>query len=336
MKQQINNRIFFIALLVLFVCNSQGATPGGSSATNTQTTTINPTDSETSVGTQAAAASVTKPFLWRIENAAGKPCYLFGSIHLGYRKVSTWPNSLKAIFRNADAVYFEIPFDQETMAKIAAGMSDPANSLSKTLPPALYSRAAEKLKQIAPALNMSTYDALGVIEFGVQLMALESVDSNSVPLDILLYYQSANLLGKHVGGLETVEEEFSALRCLNKSEEVECLRAMLDYMDVCKTRGRTAGGELIDVYLTGDMEKLTAFSKNQMSGCSESTIRHFEEAFLTKRNQRFAERIAKKLRQSPEQSQVFVLGALHFGEPDSVLEFLRKEGFKSERVTSLQ
>lgn len=339
MKQQINTRIFFIALFILFVCNSQGAELGGlggSSATNTQPTTINPTDNETSVGTQAAAANVTNPFLWRIETAGGKPCYAFGSIHLPDKRVTNWPKPLKEVFRIADAVYFEIPFDQQTLAKAAESMCDPDQSLTKALPPDLYSRAEARLKQIAPAMKIQLFDRLSVTAFVAQLLVLEGADPSAVPMDLLVYRQMANLPGKTVGGLETVEEQSAAFNCLTQPEALEYLRSTMDYMDACKQRGTSVCKEMINAYLGGDLQQIMASYNGSMKGCTESTVRKFNEALLTNRNRRLAERIVKKMREHPEQKQIFVLRVAHYAEPDGVLEFLRKEGFKTERVTSLQ
>jgi uncharacterized protein YbaP (TraB family) len=294
--------------------------------------------SQTQPSQQPVKPGLTKPFLWRVENPRGKACYAFGSIHLADKRVvAGWSKTLKDIFRNADAVYFEIPFDQETLAKVDQVMRTPGNSLAKLLPTDLYSRTEAKLKQIAPTMKLELFDELKPVAFGVKLFALEIAQQGPVPMDFLLYKQMANIPGKTVGGLESVEEQAAAFYCLTPSEDIEVLRASLDYMDACKQRGTSAFDEINNAYLSGDLEKLMAtMNSSMMSGVPETTIRKFNDALLTNRNRRLAERMAKKMKEHQNQTQVFVLGAAHYAEPHGVLDLLRQDGFKISRVTEFQ
>lgn len=68
------------------------------------------------------------------------------------------------------------------------------------------------------------------------------------------------------------------------------------------------------------------------TGYSPALRQRFDEELLAKRNRRMAERIAKKLRAAPDKSHFFALGAMHYVGQSSVLELLRKEGFKIDRI----
>lgn len=55
---------------------------------------------------------------------------------------------------------------------------------------------------------------------------------------------------------------------------------------------------------------------------------------LLTRNRRMADRIAEKVRGSPDKTFLFVVGAMHGLGQNSVVDLLAKAGLKVERVTN--
>jgi uncharacterized protein YbaP (TraB family) len=118
----------------------------------------------------------------------------------------------------------------------------------------------------------------------------------------------------------------------SEAEQLEMLRATLDEMDDAKARGTTCSGELLDAYLSGNLEALDREMQKSFTGYSPALRHRFEETLLYNRNRIMAKRIAEKLRGAADKSQLFVLGVAHFAGKGSVLELLQAEGFKIARV----
>jgi uncharacterized protein YbaP (TraB family) len=68
--------------------------------------------------------------------------------------------------------------------------------------------------------------------------------------------------------------------------------------------------------------------------CSPALQKRFEQSLLLTRNRRMADRIAEKVRGSPDKKFLFVVGAMHGLGQNSVVDLLAKAGLKVERVTN--
>lgn len=281
----------------------------------------------------ATPAAPSHPFLWRIETDGAKPSHVFGTIHSPSKQVIKLPPVVERAFAKADAVYCEIPFDAESLKETASAGIGAAMPLSQVLPQKLFHRADAALKRMSPELGVKLFEKAEVWVLATQLMVLEEqLKAPGVPFLDLLIYQSAQAARKEVGGIETVAEQLQAMNSLTGAEQISMLQATLDELDAARKLGQTAGAPLLAAYLSGSLDELDACFRRMMAGYSPSLRKHFDEELLAKRNRRMAERIAAKLHAAPDKSYFFALGALHFAGQDSVLEWLRKEGFKIERV----
>jgi uncharacterized protein len=279
----------------------------------------------------AAAADAPKPLLWKVEGK--KPSYVFGTIHLSSPEVTKLSPATKKALDSIDALYTEVPMDMAGQMKSAMALMG-NESLSEVLPKDLYSRAEAELKRINPALDLKPFDKLKTWALAITMVMLEEQFKNpgGLPLDAILY---ANIEGdgKKVGGIETFEEQMAVFDGFSKDDQISMLRATLDDMDRERKEGRSALDELRNVYLAGDLEKLDKTMNEWMTGLDPKLFERFMEALITKRNLVMSERIAKKLKEAPDKSQFFAIGAGHLGGDNGVLKLLEKQGFKLTRVT---
>lgn len=286
-------------------------------------------------GTAPAPARVASahPFLWRIATNGAKPSHVFGTIHLPSKEVIKLPAAVEQAFAKADAVYCEIPFDAESLKQTASAGTGAARPLSRVLPQELSRRADAALKWMAPELGLKLFENAEVWVLATQLMVLEEqLKAPDTPFLDLLIYQSAQAARKEVGGIETVAEQLQAMNSLTAAEQLSMLQGALDQLDSARKRGQTAGAPLLAAYLTGRLDDLDACFRTMMQGYSPSLRKRFDEELLGMRNRRMAERIAAKLRATPDKSHFFALGAMHYAGQGSVLELLGKKGFKIERI----
>lgn len=280
-----------------------------------------------------AGTATNRPFLWRIEAAGAKPSFVFGSIHIPHPATTNLPPAVAKALAEADAVYCELPFDEQTMREAALTAMAAERPLAEVLPTNLYARAEAEMRRILPALGIRPLERAEVWTLAFQLMVLEDqMKYPAIPPLDLLFYQRARAAGKEVGGLETLQEQLEAMRSFTHGEQVDLLRATLDDIADARQRGTSPTEELLAVYLAGDSAALDREADRVLSTYSPALRQRFEQTLLGGRNRVMADRIVKKLNAAPGRSHVFVLGALHSIGQGSVVERLAAAGLKVERV----
>lgn len=283
------------------------------------------------VAVQAWAAD--KPFLWQIDGGGQKPSYLFGSIHIPTPAVTNLVPSVERAFQGADAVFCELAFDDATLAKIAQASMSAKQPLSQALPPALYARTEAEMRRVVPGFKLASLERAEIWAVGCSLAMLEyQVRYPRVPPLDLLLYQRAQAAGKMTGGLETADEQLAAMGGFTPAEQVDMLDAALDELEAMRRRGQSPVERLLTVYRSGDAEAVDREVNRSMERCSQDLQRRFEESLLAERNKKMAERIAAKVRASPDKSFFFVVGALHGLGKGSVVERLGQSGLKVGRA----
>lgn len=281
----------------------------------------------------AAQVWAGQPFLWRLEAGAGKPSYLFGSIHVPSPAVTNLAPSVCQALAASDAVYCELPFDAATMMTIMRGSMSAKIPLSQALPPDLYARAEAELKRVVPSMRLASMETAEIWALASTLALLEyQIKYPTVsPLDLVLF-QRGQVLGKATGGIETAQEQLDAMNAFTQDEQVAMLKAMLDDADALRKHGEDPVKRLLDAYLEGDTEAIDREVNRSYETCPPSLRQRFETLLLTERNRRIAERIAQRIRAAPDKGTFFVVGALHGLGKGSVIELLGSSGVKVTRV----
>ena len=103
-------------------------------------------------------------------------------------------------------------------------------------------------------------------------------------LDLALYGK-AQLEGKEVGGLETVEEQLGVFEHFSTREQVEFLRTILREM---QKPGKGPVEQLIQLYLAGDLDALSREVNRQMTK-DETLLKKINRVMFTERDQRMAD-----------------------------------------------
>jgi uncharacterized protein YbaP (TraB family) len=275
-----------------------------------------------------------KPFLWRIEGGT-KPSYVFGTIHLATKDVTTLgPNTTKAV-ESADALFTEIPMDVGGQMKAAMGVITSGQALSEVLPKEIFERCEAELKRINPALTLQPFERMKIWALGVSLPLLEEQFKNpgGQPLDAILYAK-AEAAKKEVGGLETVESQMAVFEQFSKEDQIAMLKATLDDMAKSRKEGSAPLAELKQAYLSGDLAQLE--KKFNDSSMDPKLLARFNDALLTKRNHGMAESIAAKIKAAPGKTFFFAVGAGHLIGDEGLLKLLEKQGYKLTRVTETE
>jgi len=272
-----------------------------------------------------------RPLLWRVGGKDGG--YVFGTIHLSGPRETTLPACVDSAFADAGEVYCEIPLDAASQMKVAAGMLSGSGNLKETLPAELYARVEARLKQINAALTLEPFQKMPVWALAVTLALLEEQLKNPLgkPLDAQLY-ERAERAGKKVGGIETLDEQLAVLGGLSPADQLSMLRSTLESTDKEKKEGRSAIEELREAYLSGDLARLEATMQSQMGEMEPELAKRIEEALLTVRNRRMADRIAAMLKKPGAGPRFFAIGAGHLYGETGVVRLLQDAGLAVERV----
>ena len=254
------------------------------------------------------------------------------------------PPAVEQAFKSSAAVFTEIPMDAALQIGMMSKMMLPGDqNLSEVLGPELYARLSGTIQRALPKdspgpLGAAMTAMLARMKPWAAMMQLTMIEflpdmmAGSKPLDTMLF-DRAKSEGKETGGLETIDEQLAVFEVLTMDEQVRMLRLTLDTMDEAHKAGNSASRELIDGYLTGDLDKLAAMSNDSMKGEAELQKKFMARA-LDDRNQVMVDRLLVKRAERPTKTCFFAVGTLHYAGEEGIVALLQKKGIKVTRVTA--
>ncbi|XP_069736128.1 metalloprotease TIKI1-like isoform X3 [Phaenicophaeus curvirostris] len=266
-------------------------------------------------------------FLWTIKR--DPPSYFFGTIHVPYTRVWDFiPENSKKAFQQSHIVYFELDLtDPYTISALTSCQLLPqGKNLQDVLPHDIYCRLKRHLEYVKLMMpSWMTPDQRGKGLYAdylfnaiagnwerkrpvwVMLMvnSLTEVDikSRGVPVLDLYLAQEAERLRKQTGAVEKVEEQCHPLNGLNFSQVPNFINATLLAH-----------------------ERITA----------QEIDSYFRQELIYKRNERMGLRVKDLLEEYPDKSFFFAFGAGHFMGNNTVIDVLRREGYKVEHTPAGQ
>ncbi len=278
-----------------------------------------------------ASEGIKDPFLWEVKKGE-HTFYLFGTMHLGDPLLQTLPKALRVAIDKSDEVRTEIPMDASLQMKSTALLlRNDHKSLQEIIPKQLYQRTENYIRQINPQLNLIPFDQMKVwalsavasmLENQLKYPMLQAIDS-----EIYRYAQSRN---KGVGGIETIEEQVSAMDTFSLNEQLMGLESTLDYLE----QNSDFMEEMKSLYIQGDEKMMMAFIEGTMFTVEK--YKKFEEKFmqvlLYDRNKVMAQRIELLLKEQPTKSYVFAFGVMHFLGKQSIVDHFERKGYSVSRV----
>jgi uncharacterized protein YbaP (TraB family) len=282
-------------------------------------------------------SKISTPYLWKITRAdgSGAPSWLFGTIHLQRPDVAALAPAVRDAVDKADAVYTELPMDTETLLGLTPKLMIPGGkTLGDLLGAQLTADLTAELKSINPSLTLEPLEHLKPWAVAASLIELDDQLKypGVLPLDIVLF-QRAAMAGKEVGGLETPDEQLAIFEDLTAAEQVALLRDTITQLRAVRATGRTPSDILSELYLTGDLDKLVEeIMKWDAASSDPKFTERLMERLLYRRNDLMAGRIEKKLREHPEKSFLFAVGAAHLQGPRGLLAALEKAGYRLTRA----
>lgn len=269
----------------------------------------------------------TVPLLWQVSDA-DTTVYLLGSFHLLKPDDYPLPREVEAAFADAERLVFEIAPEelarpdvaQQTLA--AARYAD-GRTLSAVLPVPLRDRFEAMLAERGATL--AQFDAFEPWFVNLTLvMGLSNTLGFSAEhgLDQHLMRRAASA-GKPVSGLETVAAQIQALDATPLDEQMAALEDFIDDPD----GARAMLARLHAAWRSGDANELDRLTRVEMQRETPETYRIVN----VERNLAWMPQLRTQLA-DPHDDVLVVVGAMHLLGEDGLVEQLRAQGLRVERV----
>lgn len=273
--------------------------------------------------------------VWKLSDG-DNTVYLAGSVHLLRETDYPLPAVYDMAYADSSSVIFEI--DMGTLTGISAAMemrrlgSYPADdSLKNHLSEKSFDRVVEFFASRKENLTARQMSAPVVDRFkpGMVFLMISSVQIQEMGGRPELglesqYYKRAERDDKPSSGLETIAYQLSRFDELTTEEIETLINETLDDVD----KMPTILDGIIGAWRLGDEAELDELLNEEM----EEGAR-LRELLLTERNENWIPRIEKALEGT--ENVLILVGAAHLIGKNSVIDLLRKKGYRIERVFSV-
>lgn len=281
--------------------------------------------------------SAPVPLLWKVSDADNS-VYLLGSFHLLTPADYPLSADVDAAFDDAESLLFEI--SPEEMESPALGMQMTQAALrtdGTTLDSELSADTARKLQAWLDA-NMGPAGTGGMSSQLLQrfepwfvALTISITEMTRAGLDPKLgldrhFAEAAQAAGKPTAGFETGTQQIAFLDSMGRQEQLQFLTETLDEAG----KGGLQVEALHKTWRAGDASGL-------WNGLAADMRREYPQLYQhinVERNEAWLPKIEQRLDTPGTDDTLVVVGSLHLLGSDGLVEKLRAEGYKVERICS--
>lgn len=277
-----------------------------------------------------------KPLLWKVEGKSLKQeSYLFGTIHLSDKRLTTLHPAAQKAFDQSAALYTELDLSMASqLAMVGTFMRKDKMSLEQLLGNELYAALEEEIRAVNPALSVKPFAQFKIWALGMMIPGMKDQLSGKQPLDMQLWTR-ATKAGQKTGALEQVSDQVGKLDQLTIGEQKHMLEVTLKLLKKSRETGVDPFAELVNAYLSGDTEVIEGMlSQDSYLGIKmdPALVEKFYRLLLHERNVGMANTILDVLAGDPGQTSFFAAGAAHYIGEKSVISLLEDAGYKVTRM----
>ena len=273
----------------------------------------------------AVARAPAHPALWSVADA-DTTIYLFGTIHLLPANYQWRTARFDQALDNSQELVVETIVDDKDPTKLMSAMSSLAFSpglppLSERVPPAKRAALADAVKKSGfppQALDRMETWAAAFILLGNQFRDMGLKGQEGVEAVLRNSFTSK---GKPIGELETNLEQLGFFDKLPEKAQRQLLEGALSgTSDMTKDFGG-----MLSAWSRGDVKAIARTFNHDLAASPE-----LQQALIKQRNQNWAKWIEQRMT-SPG-SVLIAVGAGHLAGKDSVIELLKKDGYRVRQV----
>lgn len=275
-----------------------------------------------------------KPVLWKVEGKAlKKPSYLFGSIHVGDKNITTLHPDAEAAYQQADTIATEVGMGLINQLRGTKSMTrNDGKTLKESIGEELHNEVNAEFAFINEALSTAPFENMKTWAITILLGVMDEAMKGGKSLDNQLWDRAGDD-DKKRWALETIKQQLGGFDKMNEEEQIILLKDSILGTKLLRELNIKPSPILRKLYLKGQVEKIRAMfeSLSKIEGSNQRVAKKFEKLILFDRNDRMAAKILEVFEEMPEKSHFIIAGAMHYVGDHSVVELLRKEGYKVTR-----
>ena len=273
------------------------------------------------ISTPFAETKKEKSFIWSFESG-NNTIYLLGSIHVLNKASYPLPEEVEHIYNCCGRVVFETDLDSMNGSSLQAkmmrrGMYPDGQKLSDNISTETYEMLGKKLE--TTGLSIQQFE-----RFRPWMVALTLAGSEMIRLGFdpqlgidTRFFNKAKQDSKNLIFLESNEFQIDLFAGLGRSRQEALLRQVLIEIKIIESMF----DDMLNAWKTGDAEKLDSIMKESFTEFPE-----LYDRLIVKRNRRWVSKILNMARQKGD--LLVVVGAAHLVGDKSVVDLLRKKGYK--------
>jgi len=279
----------------------------------------------------ASAQGGSTPLIWEARSDTNV-VYLFGTIHVGARKMYPLGATVEQAFAQSKVLALEAdPTDPSAASAMTADATyQPPDNLAKHISPQLM----EQLTKTLPALGLPVEYAqlmrphMLAMSIAMLEVAREGYDPN-LGLDVH-FARLAKQQGKRIVELESLREQLALLNSFSPQLQEAMLKASLD--EVADGSMSADIRELVSAWMAGDADRLMAQVDKETDSLPEPLAQDLKAQLYDRRNEAMAEKIAGMLKGN--EPTFVAVGAGHLFGPTGIVELLRAKRYKVTEMRS--
>lgn len=264
---------------------------------------------------KATKDDTAKTLLWRIAGKnAGKPSYLFGTIHMICPSDYIWTDVMKRSLSECKQVCFELDMDDPSV--LLGGATGMMNKSGKRLEDYF---AKDQWQRLVRFMQDSVGVNLNQMQMMKPMVVESMLASKTVDCPIPISYEAnimeqAQKAKQEIIGLEAVEEQVDVLNSLPDDSVAASLVKMTDSFAQTKREY----SEMLAIYKRQDLPALF----EQIRGSKD--LGDEMGAFLDERNKKWIPRMQKMMQ---AKATFFAVGAGHLWGDEGIIALLRRAGY---------
>lgn len=269
--------------------------------------------------------SYAKSSVWVAEKDNNK-IILAASVHLLHPSQLPLPNEYLQAFDESKRIAFEIDLTELNSLAAAAQMAQQfqlqGTTLDKTLKPEVWQKLATVMQKYNIPTQFTLFDA-AFMSFSLP-MAIWQQQGYQAGIDKILY-DKAKAEGKEVVGLETLNQQLTALGTLKQIDPNVLIEQTLKEL----ADSRFSLDTMIQQIYKGEANSIQEQIKEYNA---DPSMAKFYQNLLVNRNKAWISKIEQW--SSSDKPTLVVVGAMHLIGEDSVLKLLATDGYKISYYTA--
>ncbi len=261
----------------------------------------------------------SKGLLWTIAKEGKETSYLFGTIHVSDKDVTTLPGVVDKALHDSEQFVMEALPDQEQMTAFSRTMFfSEGQLLSNFVDAPVY----EETKNILYAYGLGS-DAISVMRPWAAFLLMNYPPDQGEALDLVLL-TLAKQNGASVTGLETLKEQGDIFSDLTLQEQVKLLTDTVCHYAIVEEDFAVMKA----FYLKRDIGGLYRYAQRYLMN-DKPVYKKLMKKLIDDRNKSMVDRMQVILE---EGSAFIAIGAMHLTGKKGVLSLLEKQGYSVSAI----